>query len=153
MNWAILTSVFFLATFKFMFSAIPGAVADVPFLHTYLTMVAGGVFSSGIFYFLAELFMKISHNKSVKKLKELEAKGIFRTPQKIFTRINKFIFRIKLKIGIYGITFWAPFFLSIPIGSIVVAKFYGKKLITYPLMVIGIMLNGILVVSISYIFN
>jgi hypothetical protein len=153
MNWAVLSSVFFLASFKFMFSAIPGAVADVPYMHTYIAMVSGGVVSSGFFYFLSELFIKISHKKKVQKREEMIQKGLVPKEKKKFTRVNKLVVRLKRTIGMYGIAFWAPFFLSIPIGSIITAKFYGKKLITFPLMVIGILLNAIVVVYLSYIFN
>ncbi len=153
MNWAVLSSVFLLATFKFMFSAVPGVVGNVPFLHTYLAMISGAIISSGLFYFMAELFMKLSHKRAVKKRLEQEKKGIPVKVKKKFTRINKLIVRIKLRIGIYGIAFWAPLFLSIPIGSAVVAKFYGKKLITFPLMVVGILVNGLLVVYLTYIFD
>ena len=70
---------------------------------------------------MAELFMKLSHKRAVKKRLEQEKKGIPVKVKKKFTRINKLIVRIKLRIGIYGIAFWAPLFLSIPIGSAVVA--------------------------------
>ena len=46
---------------------------------------------------------------------------------KPFTKGNKFIVRLKLKLGIYGISFYAPLFLSVPIGTIITAKFYGKE--------------------------
>lgn len=153
MNWAALSSVFLLATFKFMFSAVPGVVGNVPFLYTYLAMISGGIISSGLFYFMAEIFMKMSHKRAIKKRQELERKGLPIKVKKKFTRINKLIVKIKLKIGIYGIAFWAPLFLSIPIGSAVVAKFYGKKLVTFPLMVVGILVNGLIVVYLTYIFE
>jgi hypothetical protein len=153
MNWAVLSSIFFLASFKFMFSAIPGAVADLPYLHTYLAMVSGGTISAGFFYFLSELFMKISHKKRVKKHQAMIAKGLHPVEKKKFTKMNKFVVRLKRSIGMYGIAFWAPFFLSIPIGSIITAKFYGKKLITFPLVVLGIFMNAVVVVYLSYIFN
>ena len=153
MNWAVISSIFFLASFKFMFSAIPGAVADIPYIHTYFAMVAGGTISAGFFYFLSELFMKWSHQKKMRKHEELIAKGLVPIEKKKFTRMNKFVVRLKRRIGMYGIAFWAPFFLSIPIGSIITAKFYGKKMITFPLMVVGIFMNAIVVVYLSYIFN
>lgn len=81
------------------------------------------------------------------------AKGLHPVEKKKFTKMNKFVVRLKRSIGMYGIAFWAPFFLSIPIGSIITAKFYGKKLITFPLVVLGIFMNAVVVVYLSYIFN
>ena len=59
---------------------------------------------------------------------------------------------MKRSIGIIGITFWAPFFLSIPLGSIIAAKFYGHKKQAYPLIVLGIFLNGLVTTSFAYLF-
>lgn len=61
------------------------------------------------------------------------------------------IIHLKHKLGIYGICFWAPFFLSIPIGSIIAAKFYGKLKKTYPLIVIGMCINAMLMCLMAYI--
>ena len=66
--------------------------------------------------------------------------------------MNRFIVKLKSKLGIIGISFWAPFFLSIPIGAIVVAKFYGKEKKTYPLMCLGTLINGLATTSIVYLF-
>ena len=38
---------------------------------------------------------------------------------------------MKRSVGIIGIAFWAPFFLSIPLGSIITAKFYGDNKNTF----------------------
>lgn len=153
MNWGAVSSVFVLAMFKFMFAAVPGAVVNIPFEQTYLALCAGGIVSSGVFYFSAELFMKISRNKRNKLILEAQLKGNQLKPKRKFTRMNKFIVRIKRKLGIFGISLFAPLFLSIPIGSIITAKFYGRKLITYPLIIAGIALNGVLITLLSYMFN
>ena len=70
--------------------------------------------------------------------------------RKQFTRMNKLIVRVKRNIGWYPISFWVPLFLSIPVGSIIVAKFYGKRIFTFPLIVIGIVLNGLIITTIRY---
>ena len=73
--------------------------------------------------------------------------------RKNFTRMNKFIVRIKRSLGIYGISFYVPLFLSIPIGSIIVAKFYGKFKKTFPLVILGIAMNATILTTLAYIFN
>lgn len=153
MNWAVLSGVFLLATFKFMFSGIPGAVAQIPIWHTYIAMVSGGIFGSTIFFFLTKWVQIFAHNRAVKKREYRLNKGLPIKVKRRFTRTNKFIVRLKRKIGIYGISFFAPLFLSIPIGSIVANKFYGHNRMTYPLIVIGIAGNGLIIVYLSYIFN
>ena len=71
--------------------------------------------------------------------------------KKKFTRFNKFIVKLKRRFGIYGIAFYAPLFLSVPLGSIVTAKFYGKEKRTFPLILIGICMNGAITTGLAYI--
>ena len=53
--------------------------------------------------------------------------------------------------GIVGISFWVPFLLSVPIGSIITAKFYGDDRRTYPLIVVGMFLNGVLTTGLAFL--
>lgn len=122
------------------------------FLETFLAAFAGGTFGAAIFYFFSEFMMKYAHNRKVKKQEELKRQGIIAIPvKKKFSKTNTFIIRIKQKLGIYGICFWAPFFLSVPIGSIIVAKFYGKQHKTFPLIVLGMAINSLIMTSIAYL--
>ncbi len=151
MAWGSLLTVFFTATVKFMFAPFAGNGMGLPFWETFLAAFAGGTFGSAVFYFFSELVMKISHNQKVKKQEELERKGIAIPVKKKFSKTNKFIIRIKHKLGMYGICFWAPFLLSVPIGSIVVAKFYGKLHKTFPLVILGMAINSLVMTSIAYL--
>jgi hypothetical protein len=83
-------------------------------------------------------------------LKSLET-GIPLKQKKKFTKTNKLIVRIKHKLGIIGVAFYAPLFLSIPIGTIITAKFYGKEKRTFPLIILGIGINGVITTGIAYI--
>ena len=81
----------------------------------------------------------VNANSSKQRAQVLEAylkSGEEIKRKKPFTLFNKSIVWIKRNIGIYGITFLAPLLLSIPVGSIVCAKFYGKQKQTFPLMMI-----------------
>jgi len=152
MAWGYLTTVFFLATVKFMFAPAAGRAFDLPFWETFFTCFAGGTFGSFVFYFSSELLIKYSHNRKVAKHEEFERLGITIPFKKKFTKTNRFIIKIKRSLGIYGICFWAPFFLSVPIGSIIVAKFYGKLKKTFPLIILGMGINAIVMTLIAYIF-
>ena len=136
---------------KFMFTPLGGPVAELTFLETYIVCCSGAILSSGIFFFSANYFMKRAIIKSEKKKRELILQGLPIPNRKNFTRMNKFVVRMKRSIGIIGISFWAPFFLSIPLGSIIAAKFYGDNRKTFPLIVLGILLNGIVTTGIAYL--
>ncbi len=135
-----------------MFAAIPGAAFDVPFWQTYLANIGGGILGAIVFYFAAEYFIRRNQKKQIAKREAAIAAGLEYKEKRKFTRTNRFVVKLKRSLGIVGISFYAPYFLSIPIGCIIVAKFYGKKKITFPLIVLGILINGLLSSGIPYIF-
>ena len=123
---------------------------QLTFIEIYFTCSAGAIFSAAIFYFSAEYFLKRARKKRHSLAEKVKSEGKILIPKKHFTRTNKFIVRVKKSVGIIGTCFWVPFFLSIPLGSIVTAKFYGKKKKTFPLIIMGILLNAFITTTISY---
>jgi hypothetical protein len=150
MNYGIYATFFFLSTIKFLFTPFGGPAAKLSFFETYFVCVAGGIFSAAVFYFASDYFMKRAQAKKIQKLEEALAKGIEIPSKKIFTKANKTIVRMKNKLGIFGISFYAPLFLSVPIGSIITAKFYGKEKKTFPLIVLGMFVNGLITTGLAY---
>ncbi len=135
-----------------MFAPFAGRGFGLNFIETYLSIVAGGITAAAIFYFSAEFFMIRAHKKRKAKIDLLHSQGKIFVPKKSFTWMNKFVVRIKRTFGQIGISLWAPFFLSVPIGSIVAAKFYGKSKKTFPLIVLGMFVNGLITTSLSFLF-
>jgi len=150
MNWGIYAGFFGLSMIKFLFAPFGGVAAQLTFIETYLACVAGAVFSAAIFYYSSEYFLKRAHNKRVDERVRAEAMGVTLPVKKKFTRTNKSIVRIKRRLGIIGISMYAPLFLSVPIGSIITAKFYGKDKRTFPLIVLGMFVNGAITTGITY---
>jgi hypothetical protein len=150
MNWTGLSSIFLVATFKFMFSPFAGPHIGLHFFETFLAAFAGGCFSATIFYFAGDYFMELSHLRKVKKEKQLLDQGIEVPYSKKFTKANRLVIKLKMSLGKYGICFWAPFFFSVPLGSIIVAKFYGKLRETYPLIILGMAINATITTFLAY---
>jgi hypothetical protein len=94
--------------------------------------------------------LSYTHKKRILKNEQLLEKGLPIPLRKKFTRTNRLILQLKRKLGIIGICFWAPFFLSVPVGSIIAAKFYGSHKMTYPLIVIGMFLNALITTILAY---
>ena len=142
MHAGIFITGFWFGTFKFMFAhwftslAASGFDHDPTFLDIFLSVQIGCTVSMSVFYFSSSFMMKFAAQRRHKKEQAAIAAGKTLKPKKKFTRVNKGIVWIKRTIGIYGITFFAPLVMSIPIGSVVCAKFYGDKKITFPLMVL-----------------
>ncbi|NBV92178.1 MAG: hypothetical protein EBR91_08425 [Flavobacteriia bacterium] len=150
MKWHILTSMFLLSMVKFMFAAAPGAHQEVPFWATVVSIMLGAMISSAFFYFGSEWVIKYTQERKAKKEALLLEKGGVPKGKKNFTRTNKLIIRIKNTFGIYGICFLAPLIITIPLGSIVCAKFYGDQKRTFLIMAIGIMVNAVFLTTIWY---
>lgn len=151
MLWGKYIGFFGFSMIKFLFTPFGGPKAGLSFIETYIVCVAGALLSAAIFFFSSEYFLKRAHKKRKELiLKSLET-GIPLKQKKKFTKTNKLIVRIKHKLGIMGVAFYAPLFLSIPIGTIITAKFYGKEKRTFPLIILGIGINGVITTGIAYI--
>ena len=61
--------------------------------------------------------------------------------------------KTKARFGIYAFTFIVPLLFSIPLGSILCAKFYGDKKKTYPLMVLNMAIYGVVMSIIVILIN
>jgi len=141
---------FFLSMIKFLFAPFGGPAYNLTFLETYLACVSGAVFSATIFYFMSEFLMVKAHKKRIQKFQEAQEKGIELPYKKKFTYMNKLVVRAKMKAGIFGVAMYAPLFLSVPVGTIIAAKFYGKDKRTFPLIVLGMFVNGLITSGLAY---
>lgn len=133
---------FVLGTFKFMFAhwAVYGMGQlegyNTSFFEIFLSVEAGALSCMTIFYWFSGYIMKSVTDRRERKYREAIAAGKTPKKKKVFTRINKTIVWVRMKFGIVGVTFIAPLVMSIPLGSVVCAKFYRNKKWTFPLMVL-----------------
>jgi len=151
MKYSIYIGLLALSTIKFLFAPFGGPALKLNFFETYFSCIIGAIVSSTFFFFLAEYFLKRSYNKKREAILNAEKNGIVLPRKKVFTKMNKSLIKVKHKLGVFGISFLAPLFLSIPVGTIIVAKFYGKNKYSYPLIILGIFVNGIITTGISYL--
>ncbi len=150
MNFAAYSTFFLLSTVKFLFTPFGGPAAGLTFFETYFSCLAGGIFSGTIFYFLGEFLLKRARKKKQAAYQASLQTGIPLKHKKTFTPLNKGVVKMKRKLGIVGISFFAPLFMSVPVGTIVTAKFFGKNKFTYPLILLGMVCNGLVTTGIAY---
>ncbi|MFT5858778.1 MAG: hypothetical protein ACI865_000866 [Flavobacteriaceae bacterium] len=151
MNWAIISGFFLLSTIKFMFTPLGGPAAGLTFFETYFACVAGGSFGAAVFFFSGNYFINRAEAKYHAQKEKFLLDGTPYKVKKRFTKMNRFIIKLRLKLGIVGISFFIPFLLSVPIGSIITAKFYGDDRRTYPLIVLGMFVNGLATTGLSFL--
>jgi hypothetical protein len=145
-------ALFGLSTFKFLFTPFTSIPMKLSFMEVWISCTSGAIFASTIFYFASGYFFKQAKEKKRLKLLEAEKNGLH-LKIKNFTRFNKLIVRTKMALGFYGIVFIAPVIASIPVGTIIVAKFYGSEKRTYPIMICGLIVSGLILSSLAWLMT
>ena len=148
MNWNVYVYVFFLAHVKFLFAAsIAEATTDLSFLEILISSTLGALFCYNVSYLIGRfIFFKNNPSKS---------KVFFKKSKKNFKKRNRIIIRLKnSKLGYFILCSLAPVFLTIPIGTFVVIKFYGHRKLTYWLVFISLTSISFILTFINhFIFN
>lgn len=150
MSWYKYSILFGLASFKFMFAPIAGLPMHLNFFETYFSVCAGALVTAVFFYYSSAFFIQRNINKKQQKIIKAMEEGFDIPFKKRFTFVNKLIIRIKRGLGIYGICFWAPLFLSIPGGTIIATRMYPQDKRTLPLIILGIFINALIITTIVY---
>ncbi len=131
MYWDVFLWGFFLGIVKFLFtpSIIYGWYRELDLSHSdvLIPMLSGALFGFNLFYWFAEFFMNRAKKKRIRSFQSGKRKR-----KKNFTKLNKFIVKIKMsKTGLLVLSSVGLMFMSIPIGGVVLAKFYRKRHLAY----------------------
>lgn len=125
--------IIFLSAVKFLPAPTLAIVAGFSFLESILITCSGGLAGVVTFYRSSEYLMERARKKKAAKL----ALGIGK-PSLKFTRMNRFLVKLKHRFGIVGIALLTPAILSIPFGSIVMAKFFKHSHFAMPALMIAV---------------
>lgn len=133
--------IFFWSMIKFLFAPATALLIDGNhILITYLVCVSGAMTGATLCYYLSVYFMNLTQARRAKK-------GIVK---KVFTRRNKMIIKTKNSLGIIGLALLTASFISIPLGTIITAKFYRHKKGSILYIYGSILLVGFITTLISY---
>jgi hypothetical protein len=134
MNFAAYSTGFLMGTVKFMFAATSMMAFSVSYWEVVFATFLGAFISFNIFFFFSGLLMEKAKEKKLMKIKNGTLK-----PKKQFSKMNKIIVKMKLSsFGYFVLVIVGPMVLSIPIGSIIIAKFYRRIKFTYWLEMISL---------------
>ena len=140
-----------LSMVKFMFAPAYGRAVGLSFLETYISLMSGGVLAAFIFYKFTYTLLKRNADKRRAKREQALALGFEYFEPRKFTRTNKTIVKTRRKFGFFVCAFFFPFFLSVPVGTIVATKFYGKHRLFFPILLLGLATNGLIASIITYL--
>jgi len=136
---------FLWAMVKFLFAPFTAllAVPDITWIQNYILCVSAGLVSATFFYKSSVYFMDRTQKRRAKK--ELIKKN--------FTRKNKIVIKTKNTIGLWGLALLTASFISIPLGSVITAKFYRHDKKTIYVIYTCILFVGAILTSISYLIK
>jgi O-antigen/teichoic acid export membrane protein len=136
-----------------MFTPMAGPAAGLSFLETYVCCLIGGSLSATIFYFGSSYFMHLFQERQARKERKALRLGKKYRQKKKFTKSNRRIIQLKHSIGKWGVCWLVPLFFSIPLGSVITAKFYRHQKNTFILILLGIAINCTLITGGTYLIN
>ena len=131
-----------LSGIKFFFSPSTTYLSGYSFIETLGITISGGVIGILIFFYFGEflkyLFSGIRFSKKEKKT---------------FTKSTRRIVSIKSKYGLIGLAILTPVLLSIPLGSLLAAKYFDHDKRTLPFLILSVVLWSLLLTSITVLFG
>lgn len=130
----------FAATFPFAI-----LILKMPWSDTFIFTNIGGVIGIILFGLLSRLLISLWNQYWPEKFR------FKRKRKKIHTKANRFLVKIKKHYGLPGIVILSPVILSIPVGSFLITKYYGRNTINYLWQMVGqVVWSVIYIVFYSY---
>ena len=120
---------------KFLFAPGATVLAGYNYLQTLLITTLGGSAGVFIFYYFGDFLFREVQQWMNKKRKTEKVR-------KTFSRRNRLIVKTKVTYGLVGFVLLTPVFLSIPIGSIVAAKFFRNNKMVLPALIGAVIASG-----------
>ncbi len=133
-------------TVKMLVAAGFGAGFGFTFLENFLWTSVGGCIGVLAFYAMSERLTERSRLRWLRKRIERVAAGGANT--RIFTKRNRRIIRIKHISGYLGVAALTPLVFTIPLGSILAARFFHHDRRTIPALLVSVVLQAMAVAAV-----
>lgn len=132
-------------TVKMLVAAGFGAGFGLTFLENFLWTSVGGCIGVLVFYALSERLTERFRVRWLRKRMERAAAGLLNA--RIFTKRNRRIIRIKRISGYLGVAALTPLVLTIPVGSILAARFFHHDRRTIPALLVSVVAQAMAVTA------
>lgn len=123
---------------KFLFAAIVSYQFGHTYLETVLLTGAGGCLGILIFFLGSRRVLEWFRLRYMRRRERAMRQG--RRPRRIFTRSNRMIVQLKRGYGVQGLTFLLTPFLSVPITSLLAAKYFRHDRRTLPFLLSSVLI-------------
>ncbi len=140
-------SVIATAAFKLLASTVVSVGLGFGFWETFLFSSVGGCIGVLVFYRLSDWFIKRALLRR-RRLALPDQQGNARISPKVFTRRNRWLIRLKHSSGLRGLAALTPLVLTIPVGSIIAARFFRHDHRTLPTLFGSVVIQAMVVSAI-----
>lgn len=148
-----ISQVFLLATIKYFYAPMYGIAIGLGFWPNFITVAIGGSFAFTIYYYFAgkivQFFHWLAEVKVIKKLRLRKKRK--KKKNRVFTKRNRMLIKLRRNYGMWGIILLTPVLLSLPVGAFLLRKYYHHKRMSLTLMITGIVVEGFMLCVIYYI--
>jgi len=115
--------------------------AGYSFTSTILITTLGGIAGFFMFFYIGEIkWIRYYFGKIMDFVFHLFGVDRAQKQKKKFNRMNRLIVTVKGKYGLIGLSLLTPVLFSIPLGSLLAARYYDKKKATIPYMIVSIVI-------------
>jgi len=142
-------SVVLTAMVKFLFAGLLSFSLGFDLWITMGLTALGGCIGVIVFYFSGSWLVEWFRQRYVRRRDRFLAEG--RMPVRIFTRTNRWIVRVKHGYGFWGLAVVGPPILSIPVVSVLAAKYFRHDRRTLPVMLTAVLIWSV-VLSVGWSF-
>jgi uncharacterized oligopeptide transporter (OPT) family protein len=155
-----LIQVLLISGIKFLFAPIVSLGYGFNYIQTVAVTTLGGILGILFFYFLSKWIIRqyrkycpivFSYFTGEKVEQAKKILNCDQPPKRKFTRKNKIIINIRRKYGLFGIIFFTPVLLSIPIGAFLAQKYYSRNARVLIYMSISVVIWSFFISSIIFI--
>ncbi len=140
-------SVIATAAVKLLASTIVSVGLGFGFWETFLFSSVGGCLGVLVFYRLSDWFIHRALLRR-RRLTGPDEHGNARIAPKVFTRRNRWLIRLKHSSGLRGLAALTPLVLTIPVGSIIAARFFRHDRRTLPVLFSSVVIQSMVVSAI-----
>jgi hypothetical protein len=134
-----------IATVKLAFSPMTSLGLGYSFLEAFLFAAIGGCIGVLFFYRISDWIMKRARLRRLHH--EIAVQHGVAKPRRrrVFTRRNRTIIKVKHGSGLIGLALLTPFVLTIPVGSIIAARFFRHDRRTLPALLSSVVIQAMAV--------
>ena len=136
------------------FLAVPATVlAGYSYFSAIIITTIGGILGFIVFFYIGEIkWVRIFFGKLMDWIFKLFGVDRAEKEKKKFSRKNRLIVTVKGRYGLIGLALLTPCVFSIPLGSLLAARYYDNRSMTIPYMIFSIALWSFILTSFYQFF-